>query len=496
MVYMNSYKGQNWLVPQSIKDMISNDHICFFVEEFVDSLDFTNFDMIYDGAGHPAYHPRIIMKIIIQGMLCKERSSRKLAGACRENFVFMYLAEKVQPNFRTIARFRRNNKDFVKEAFKETVKLASENDLVDLNLICIDGSKIKANSSKKMCLTKEQIVKLDSIIDKMIEDDVKLDEIDKKIYGDREENKTNLEIKNLKRIVENYRKVKDKEKLKDNCKKAIEEFDKDSQIKRVSLSDPECRMMKNKKGFFELDYNPQFTVDSRNQIIVANDVCQDRDDSHQLQPQIKNVKENVELKTETKIAADCNYSNGENLKFLEDNFLEGYIPNMSQTRELDNREETRKYDNYEYDFKKDEIIIDGKRLKYHKDWVWRKGKKQRVYKSEDEKIMKRVPEFFRERLRMKKKMETKNGKLIYGLRKTIVEPVIGNIKYNLGFNEFLIKGLDGAKLELNLVCIAHNLKKIWIARGKLSINNKNIIFYLIIKNNQMYCDSACLGVGL
>ena len=249
MTYIDSFKDQNWLIPQSINDMIPKDHICFFVEEFVESLNFSGFDMIYEGAGHPSYHPRIIMKIIIQGMLSKERSSRRLASACRENFVFMYLAEKVQPNFRTIARFRKNNSSFVKEAFKETVELASENNLVDLNLICIDGSKIKANSSKKMCLKKEQIERLDSIIDKMIEEDIKQDEIDKEIYGDKEENKTNLEMKNLKGIVENYRKVKNKEKLKENCKKAIEEFDKDSLIKRVSLSDPECRMMKNKKGF-------------------------------------------------------------------------------------------------------------------------------------------------------------------------------------------------------------------------------------------------------
>src|SRR3989344_4186183 len=125
MTYINSYKGQDWLLPTSIKQMISDKHICFFVEEFVDSLDFANFDMIYDAAGHPAYHPRIIMKVIIQGMLSKERSSRKLASACRENFVFMYLAEKVQPNFRTIARFRRNNKSFVKGAFKETISMSS-----------------------------------------------------------------------------------------------------------------------------------------------------------------------------------------------------------------------------------------------------------------------------------------------------------------------------------------------------------------------------------
>ncbi len=158
----------------------------------------------------------------------------------------------------------------------------------------------------------------------------------------------------------------------------------------------------------------------------------------------------MELRKDTKFALDCNYNNGENLNFLEGEKLDGYTPNVSQTRKLDNRKETIKCDDYEYDFKKDEIIIDGKRLKYYKDWVWRKGKKQRVYKSEDGKLLKKVPEFFRERLRMKKKMETEKGKQIYSLRKTIVEPVIGNIKYNLGFTEFLIRGLDGAKLELNL----------------------------------------------
>src|SRR3989338_4386037 len=107
MTYIASKKDQNWLIPQSIKEVIPKEHICFFVEEFVESLDFTNFDLIYAGAGHPAYHPRILMKVLIQGMLSRIRSSRKLAAATRESFIFMYLAEKVNPDFRTIARFRK-----------------------------------------------------------------------------------------------------------------------------------------------------------------------------------------------------------------------------------------------------------------------------------------------------------------------------------------------------------------------------------------------------
>ena len=86
MTYIASNKDQNWLLPLSIKDMILKNHICFLVEDFVESLDFTNFDLIYEGAGHPAYHPKIIMKTLVYGMLCKTKSSRKLANACIEKF--------------------------------------------------------------------------------------------------------------------------------------------------------------------------------------------------------------------------------------------------------------------------------------------------------------------------------------------------------------------------------------------------------------------------
>jgi transposase len=482
MTYISSYKNQDWLLPTSIKQMIPENHISFFVEEFVESLDFSKFDMISEGPGHPSYHPRILTKVIIQGLFSKERSSRKLASACRENFVFMYLAEKVRPDFRTIARFRQENAQFIKDTFKETVILASDYDLVDLNLICTDGSKVKAKASKKSFLKKEQLSQLDLIIDKMMEEDIEQDEVDRESYGEKEENITNLEIKNLKEIVKNYRNVKDKEKLKENCKKALAEFDKDPQIKRASLSDPECRMMSNKKGFCELDYNVQFSVDSKNQIIVANDVCQDNADTYQLQPQIKMVKENIGLKKDTTFATDCAYNTGENLKFLEENQINGLIPTASQAQIFDEREPTINQDDYGYDWERDEVIVNGARLKYFATWIHSKKRKQRVYKSEDGKLIKKVPEFFRERLRMKAKIETSGGRSLYGLRKTTVEPVIGNIKYNLGFNEFLVRGLDGAKLELNLMSIAHNLKKIWIARGKICKNNQILFFELIIGN--------------
>jgi transposase len=472
--------------------MIPKNHICFFVEEFVDSLDFSNFDLVYEGPGHPAYHPRILMKIIIQGMLCKERSSRKLSSACRENFVFMYLAEKVQPNFRTIARFRKENAEFIKETFKETINLASENNLVDLSLLCIDGSTIKANANMRRCLKKEQAEIFDTIIDKMIEEDIKQDEIEERL--NREESLTEMDKRDLKKIVSEYRNAKNKTKVKEKCEKVKEEFEKDSKAKQIPLTDPDSRIMQNKKGLCELSYNAQFGVDSKHQIIVSNDICQDRHDAHQFIPQMRNIKENIELKEDAKVAVDCAYSEGENINFSETERIDLYVPSRAQAQEFDGKEESLNHDNYEFDEKKNELIVEGERYRYRGTYERKNGKKVITFYSEKLKKKREVPFFFRERLRMKVKMETEKAREIYDMRKYVIEPVIGNIKENFGFRQFLIRGLNGAKLELNLVSIAHNLKKIWRLRKRINQTYdskiKNFDFCLIITKNYLNCRTA------
>ena len=120
-----------------------------------------------------------------------------------------------------------------------------------------------------------------------------------------------------------------------------------------------------------------------------------------------------------------------------------------------------KHDNYEYDEKRNEILADGHRYKYSGFYVRKTGVKVCTFWSKELKKKKDVPFLFRERLRMKKKMEMPESRKVYGLRKVTVEPVYGNIKENLGFRGFLLRGLERVKTEFNLVCIAHNLQKIW-----------------------------------
>ena len=461
MAYIATNKNQNWLLTPNIKDMIPKDHICFLVEDFVESLDFSNFDMIYDGAGHPAYHPRIIMKTLVYGMLCKVRSSRKLAKATIENFVFMYLAEKVNPNWRTINRFRKDNSEFVKNAFKKTVELATKNKLVDLSFISIDGSTLKAYAGNKRYFDKKVLDKLDKAIEKMIKEDIALDELEDELYGDNaNDGLTGMDRRDMKKIVREYNKSKDKKKIKKIIKKAKNELEKYS-LKKVSISDPEARTMQTKKRFAELSYNTQLSVD-KNQIILANDVCQDKHDVKQFIPQMKDVKGNVKLKMNTKVGLDCGYSDGDNIKFAEDNDIDLYVPSRALAQEFDEKEQTLNHDKYGYDEEKDEIIADGMRIPYHHSYIRKNtGKKILVYQMKGAKIRKQVPEFFRERLRMKEKMEKQESKKIYGLRKITVEPAYGNLKQNLGFREFLLRGLEKVKIEFNLACIAHNLQKIW-----------------------------------
>ena len=184
MAYIQSNKDQAWLLPPSIEDLIPEDHICFLVEALVDSIDFEAFDLKYAGAGHPAYHPRVLLKILVMGVMDRVRSSRRLAKNVRENVVYMYLAEKLAPDFRTISDFRKDNPEVLKKAFRHTVELGKQEGLLDLSHLSTDGSKIKANASNKRVLTGDELEFLLRFVDEEIAEWAKRDTEEDKIFGE------------------------------------------------------------------------------------------------------------------------------------------------------------------------------------------------------------------------------------------------------------------------------------------------------------------------
>ena len=145
------------------------------------------------------------------------------------------------------------------------------------------------------------------------------------------------------------------------------------------------------------------------------------------------------------------------------------MPSRAQAQELEGKEQTLNHDNYEYDAKKDELIVGRHRFYFKSAYTRKNGKKIIMYYNDELKKKKDVPFYFRERLRMRDKMEKPESKRVYGTRKITVEPVYGNLKENLGFRGFLLRGLKSAKIELNLACIAHNLQKIFNLRAAKSL---------------------------
>lgn len=498
MAFIKSSKDQVWTLPPDIRDLIPSDHICYLVESFVDKMDFGEAEIRYDGSGHPAYHPCIMCKILIQSMLDRARSSRAIARNVRENVVYMYLAENLQPDFRTISDFRKENEKLITEVFKSTVKAAKDLGVIGLEQLSTDGSMVKASASKNNVVLEEVLRVIGEYISNELKKGIEVDKLEDEHFGNcrgydqlNENGKYKVKsvvakyIQQVNKDNSNGRK-KEIEKIVDE---ALDEFEKDS-VEKVSLTDKESRFMKNKKGMFELAYNAQITVDHKLGIIIANYICQDRTDTYQLKPQIELVEDNCGfLKEGTKVCADNGYYSGNNIHYLNDKKLDPYIPEQKEVaKPKTERIEDKRFDpsNFEYDEENDEFICpENQRLKFlYEGYEKERKRKYRIYKGTECKkcgfsknCTKRmdgirhlkIAEFSKERKQLADKMETEEAKKIYRQRKQVVEPAIGNYKENLGFREFLTRGLRSVRNEFNLVCTAVNLRKIWIYLNKNEI---------------------------
>ena len=502
MAYIKSFKNQSWLLPPSLEDIIPEDHICYLVEGLVSLLDFSMFDVRYSGPGHPAYHPRILIKILVMGVLDRVRSSRELAKNARENIVYMFLAEKATPDFRTISDFRKNNPDLVKEVFKHTVTLAKQNGMIDFSHLATDGSKQKANAANKRVLTKDELDFLLRFVDEELEEWAKQDDIEDEIFGDIRgiDQLPNKSRKKIQNIVKRYiGKMKEegnifKDKTYGKLSQAYDEL-KEHELKKVNVTDPESRFMKNKKGRIEASYNVQITVDKKN-FILANDVSKDENDVGQLQPQVLQTEENIGLLPENiPWSFDNGYYESGNIKFLDDEMIDGYIP--------DNKKKTvPPYDkqHFIYDQENDEYICPaGKPVTFLGERYDKSKKKTvRIYKGQKcktcpyQKICTKQKDGIRyirsfpyrkERNAMNEKMDTEKGKEIYKLRAITVEPVFGDIKENKGMQGFFTRGIKTVRTEFNLVCTACNLKKIWIELQREKQQNEECCGMLFLQFN-------------
>ena len=497
-------RGQSWLLPPDISELIPADHICYLVAAIVNGMDVDEVEKKYRfNPGNPAYSRRMLLRlVIIMASTDAVWSSRKIAKLAHENVVYMYLTGNEKPDFRTICNFKKECKELIEKAFKETVTIAKALRIPSLNHISTDGTKLKANASNNYTLSREEIEEIRRIIERGIA----IDEEEDRLYGDKRGDELPPELNTQEKLREKIRELKQAsgKRLKNAAKRVIaqhalgDELQKEQIIEKldkaeeelntsgqsaVSITDPEARFMKNKKERIELSYNPQITVDHDSGIIVANDVTQDCTDHAQLEPQVNSTLENVgELPEGAKMSFDNGYFSGANLRYLETNGLDGYIPDRKQAGEMKgNKPKMSPFskDSFDYDEETDQFLCPCGEILSRKGEYEYNGKQVYAYYGAkcgecpfrlecagEGKIRTITSDGYEgERRRMAAKMRSEAGRKAYKKRKETVEQPFGNIKQNLKFREFLTRGIEKVRVEHNLVCTAHNLKIMW---GKLA----------------------------
>lgn len=465
------------LSPSNIFDLLPDDHECFVYSDLFDQLDTTAIEKLYSDEGQHAYHPRLIVSILIYAYSRGMFSSREIERRCKEDLSFMYIAQMGCPNFRVLSDFRKDHTEFFHDCFKQTVKLAIELKLASLGHISLDGSKFKANSSKHKAMSykhlKQKEQQLANEIEALVAQAKRCDQEEDQAYQE----KTGYELpEDLKYKQERLDKIKAaKEALEQreellNPGKAIEDK------KQISFADTDARIM-GKKGDFDYRYNAQISVDADLQIIVGQHISFNANDKQEILPALKALQETTG-RLPDKMTADNGYMSGANLEALEKSTVDAYIATDKGEKQnpipLDESE--RKLTKADFTYhevdntftcpggqtlnlvrksKEGEQVYQGSaevcaKCPYQARCCQSKKGEARTINTDDKEPL---------RQQMNVKMEQQASKDIYSKRKVIVEPVFGQLK-NSGFRGFSVRGKEKVAGEFSLVCATHNIKKI------------------------------------
>jgi transposase len=416
------------LLPPNMREWLPADHMAYFISDVVDELDISGIERVYEEElrGYPPYHPRMMLKLLIYGYCNGVRSSRKIAQKVEEDIAFRYLAGGNMPKFRSIAEFRMRHLQEFKQLFLQVLQICKHNGMASLGHVALDGTKIKANASKHKAMSyghmKKEEERLIKEIETLVREAERLDQEEDKHYGKkRRENTIPQELlrreERLKKIREARQAIeqetKEKEHSKDdhNCDPPSAPAVPADKTQR-NFTDPESKIMPKEKTFIQ-GYNAQAAVDSDFQIIVACDLVNHSSDSIQLSSMVNQVRSNTTQKPDG-ISADAGYFSKKNVLFLRSQHIAAYIPPDKQRHNI-----TAKCPRGP--ITKDMSVAD----------------------------------------RMRRWLLTKRGRAQYALRKITVEPVFGQIKRVMGFSEFSFRGLEKNRAEWDLVCLCHNLKKLY-----------------------------------
>ena len=316
----------------SIEDEVVPDSPARFIEVFVDSLDLEAMGFehtIPAPTGRPPYNPYDLVKLYIWGYLNRIRSSRRLMRECRRNIELWFLLNRLCPDFRTIADFRKAHRKLLKKIFLIFSRACKEMKLMDAETLCLDGTTVRAVNGKKQATSVElsrkkleyaraQLEAVEKYLDSMDENDLHEDRIDHPFALD-------LDKDHLPSVEE----LKERIAFHEKCLKELEESGRNT----LTFTDPECSMMPAKEGGIKACYNVQTAVDAKSHMIADFNITDSPSDRGQLCKTMQMCMEDLELDT-VKSIADKGYESPADIK---DCLMNGIVPDVGFIQDREER---------------------------------------------------------------------------------------------------------------------------------------------------------------
>jgi len=453
-------RQQTNMLPELIDDYITENNPARFIDAFVDGLDLQQLGFKYSETketGRMPYNPADLLKLYIYGYLNKLRSSRRLEKATHQNIELIWLMHKLHPDFKTIADFRKDNLQPIKQVCREFTLLCKRLDLFGCELIAIDGSKFSAVNSNSRNFTKKKLQKLIRKVDEQI--DVYLKELD---LGDQsEQNVKTSSAEELAKKIEQLRTRKGKYQ-------ELQQQQAQSEDTQVSLTDPDSRMMKTHTGR-DVAYNVQIVTDNKNKLIVEYEVTNDECDQKQLSAMAIKAKDILGVETISAVA-DAGYWERNNIKTCHEEKIDVYLPKPEKSHNKSQGFFTKS--DFRYDPVVDCYHCPAGQALIHRGVRKKNGFEENVYttsacyqcalksKCSKNKRPRRIFRWIHEDVMERLDQRVQNHNEIIKLRKALVEHPFGTLKHWMDQGYFLMRGKPKVSAEMALSVLSYNLKRV------------------------------------
>lgn len=453
-------REQVLLLPESVDEYIEENNPVRFIDAYVDSLNLATLGFTHavpKETGRPCYAPADMLKLYIYGYLYKIRSSRKLEQETHRNVELMWLLRKLKPDFKTIADFRKDNAEPLRQVCREFTLLCKKLDLFGQELIAIDGSKFRAVNSKDRNFNESKLKQLLKHIHDKI--DMYLNELDQ-----QDGLESSLKMPTVDELNEKIAQLQDRRQQYEDLLQRLEV----SGASQISLTDPDSRSMKTKHGT-DVCYNVQIAVDHQYKLIVAHEVTNDVTDQDQLAAMATRAKTMLET-DHLDALADMGYYNGDEVKKCLDEGIVPYIPkpNTSANSKLG----LFGKEDFIYDPQQDcyccpagqvltfrfETVEQGRQIRYYSTSACQgcPFKAQCTRNKGNRRITRWVHESLMEDMQQRVLTNLEKVKL----RKSLVEHPFGTIKRWMDHGYFLTRGLTKVRGEMSLTILVYNLKRV------------------------------------